>query len=327
MSFFSAPTLSSPVLATVSQVTVDGRGGDVLISNIRFDHQVTVQNARHVVVSASQVALPKGSASGGAAITFRYIKGVVHIEGARIDCALNPVDCGRIYGSPGATVQLKNCWFERPGSASGDIWHNQGDGPIAEFLVDGLEGWTGGKGIFTPVQPAYTAGAKRVVIANAIFGWHPDATVKRTTLIVVGRGSTGSEQAPPLGASIENVGFDMTATQNSAGETFESRVAEVGDYEGSIADWTGRGQGYMLGDKALIGLGYTADYARPDPSTPPPPPPPNPDNVFLTADGLPGREGQVLTLSGDGRIIWADSPVISVFGRDGEVEPKPGDYQ
>lgn len=278
MTFFQPPTLKKALFPVSGQSSINGNGGDILMQGLTFSRQVTVENFRHLIIRGCEVRLDPKDTSSGAGITLRYCRGgIAHLEGNFIDCALCQADAVRSYGSPGATVQIANSVHLRPGYGPvrhGDIFHAQGDGPLAKLLIDGLEGWTGGQGIFSPFQVG-NAGARYVRIDNCILGWHPDGTYKRMSLLYLGSGSTGRDKACPEGAHVNNVGFDMTKTRNYNGETFASRVKYVGDLKsGSVQDWTGKGMGCIIPHNS-VGLRYTGGgVIHPDPD---PDPTPNPD--------------------------------------------------
>lgn len=295
MAFFSPPTLVKAIAPVSGQTSINGNGGDVLIERKTFTQQLLVENFRHLIIRACEVRLKPDDKNSGAGITLRYAKdSIAHLEGNLIDCALCQADAVRSYGSPGATVQIANSVHLRPGYGSvrhGDIFHAQGDGPLAKLLIDGLEGWTGGQGIFSPFQVG-NAGARYVRIDNCILGWHPDATYKRMSLLYLGSGNTGRDKRCPDGAHVNNVGFDMTKTRNYNGETFASRKAYVGDLtSGSVQDWTGKGMGYII-PHSSVGLQYNGGGV-----TPPPPPPPPPSSAVvekeLVRSALAQAEGDI----------------------------------
>lgn len=259
MTFFEPPPLKKALSPVSGQTSINGGGGDVLIEGLTFDRQLLVENFRHLIIRGCEVRLKPSDTTSGAGITLRYAKdSVAHLEGNLVDCALCQADAVRSYGCPGGTVQIANSVHLRPGYGTvrhGDIFHAQGDGPLAKLLIDTLEGWTGGQGIFCPFQVG-NCGARYVRIDNCILGWHPDATFKRMSLLYLGSGDTGRDKRCPDGANLRNVGFDMTRTKNYNGETFASRVAYVGDLtSGYVQDWTGKGMGYILNHKK-VGLAY-----------------------------------------------------------------------
>lgn len=223
------PTLSNPmVVQDTCPGAIDARGGDLLVRmpNRTCTGQLSITNARNVHVVGGRIEL---GTNVPRAVSLASIRGHVHLEGMYIDAMNRYADGISIFNSPGATFTVQNSLIKGPGGipagTHGDVAHTQGGGPLKEFRVENVSGFTSYQGIFTPFRTPQdgSTGARRIVMKNLHLAYDPrmPEAQKPLMLLTLGSGTPSPtiygqlDYSPPDGTTLSNVFID-TSLRNVA---------------------------------------------------------------------------------------------------------------
>jgi hypothetical protein len=277
-SCLAPPALSKPmVVEGKCPGTVNGQGGDVLVRmpNKACTTQLNVTNARNVHIIGGRINL---GADVKRAVSFSNIKGHVHVEGMHIDVQNRPADGLRIYNSPNAILTVQNSLIEglggEPKGTHGDVIHTQGGGPLKEFRVENVSGYTSYQGVFTPFRSPKdgNTGARRLIMKNVDLAYDPrmPTTQKPLMLLTLGSGTPKPNMyglldwTAPDGTTLSNVFIDTSlrnvayytrvTVQPNPGSDGCATFAAVHNVKGKVCG--GKPKGGAFAPKNAVGLNY-----------------------------------------------------------------------
>lgn len=217
------PAISNPVTYTNKcpedrggPRTVSARNRDVYIElpkNRTCSKSITVSYARNVRITGGHIVYNDNKP---AVINVGWTSGTTFVDGLMIDVNKRYADAIRVYRHKGRLI-VQNTHIKGVGGTvngiHGDITHAQGGGPLNFLALQNVTGLTGYQGLFTPYQPAWQSGTRKLRLHRVNVAYDPGLSKssgarKPLKLLFFGSADSGSDRVPDRGTNLNNVFVD-----------------------------------------------------------------------------------------------------------------------